>query len=422
MEKKQSLFNLIVLLVVAGAAIGFFYFQHQLFNKTSHELTEHHGEEEFKRGPHHGRLLEKENFDVEVTIFEPKGVPPRFRIYFYEDGHVVNASDVQFKMELERINHKEIIPFKKFGDYLESEVEAYEPHSFKVNIQATYKDKAYEWEYESYEGRVLLNDEAIKANGIKVEVAGPASLKMNLDVFGKIMPDEEQTVYIGARFPGVVKAVNKKLGDFVKKGDVLAVIESNESLTDYEIKSEMDGTIIKKEINLGMYLSGQENIFVVSNLDSVWADFNIYRKDLPLIKLGNPIEVSSLGRDSSEESTISYIAPFGNESTQSVVVRAILKNSEGQWKPGLFVSGKILLENASLTLAVKQSAVQTFRDWDVVFIAVDHTFEVVPVTLGRRGNDFVEILSGLKPNDRYVSENSYILKADLEKSEAAHEH
>lgn len=424
--KKQQWINLIVFLILAVIAVlGFIYLKPILLNeKTETHVAETSQDhiEAFKRGPHRGRLLERDAFQVEVTIFEPEGVPPRFRIYFYENGTPIKPSEVLYEMELRRINRTEKIPFKIEGDYLESTMEASEPHSFKVNIRAKYKDKTYDWEYESYEGRVELTPEAIKANKITIEEVGPINLEIKLDVMGKIMPNEELTVYISPRFPGMVKAVNKKLGDYVHKGEVLAMIESNESLQNYEVKSEINGLIIKKNINLGMYMSGQESIFVISDLSSVWADFNVYRQDLSRVQIGDPIQITSLDGSLKQDATVSYLSPLGNESTQSVVARAVLSNPKGVWKPGLFISGEITVENVSISSGVKDAALQTFRDWDVVFISVGNLFEVVPVQLGRKNKEWVEIKSGLKPGDRYVSENSFILKADLEKSGAKHEH
>ncbi len=425
MKNKPWLINLIAFFIICIAAlIGFTYFKPILLNPNSNhpESLQTEPTVSFKRGPKKGRLLEKDAFQVEVTIFEPEGVPPVFRIYFYENGRPVKPSDVTYEMELQRINRVEKIPFKEQGDYLESTVEATEPHSFKVKIIAAFKGRTYEWDYESFEGRVELSSEAIKANKIRIEEAGPINFEIKLDVMGKIIANEELTVYISPRFPGMVKKVNKKLGDKVHKGEILAVIESNESLQDYEIKSEINGMIIKKNINLGMYLSGQENIFVVSDLSTVWADFNIYRNDLSRVHSGDPILITSLDGSLNQQSTISYISPVGQEITQSVVARAIIENPKEIWKPGLFLSGEITTENLPLQVVVKDGALQRFRDWDVVFISVDNLFEVVPVEIGRKNKEWVEIKSGLSPGNRYVSENSFILKADLEKSGAKHEH
>lgn len=418
--------NSLALVVIAILAVlGYFYFQSSLLKEPAHAHAEEHEEppEEFKRGPHNGRLLENQNFHVEVAIYEPGGVPPRFRIYFYDDNkNPISPSDVSYEMELQRINRLEKIPFKHVDGFLESTVAASEPHSFKVKINATHKDERHNWEYESYEGRVELSPETLKANNIKIETATPINLEVKLDVMGKIVPNEELTLYISPRFPGMVKSVNKRLGDYVRKGEVLAVIESNESLQNYEVKSEINGMIIKKNINLGMYLSGQENIFVISDLSSVWADFNIYRRDLSIVNLGEPIQVTSLDGKLNQESTVSYISPLGQETTQSIVARSVLSNPKGIWKPGLFVTGEITVDDHPVSVAVKDTALQKYRDWDVVFISVGDIFEVVPVQLGRRNKEWVEIKTGLSSGDRYVSDNSFILLADLEKAGAAHEH
>lgn len=422
-NKPLAILLTVLFLIALGLAVASVYFKPHLSSEHSENHETHaHSSEEFKRGPHQGRLLQEGNFQIEVTIFEPEGVPPKFRIYFYDNGTSVSPSEVKFEMELKRINRTENITFKNDGAYLESTIEATEPHSFKVKVIATFKGKTDQWEYESYEGRVELSQEAINANSIQIKKAKSEILKITLNAMGKIMPNEEATVYISPRFPGVVRAVYKRLGDYVQMGETLAVIESNESLQNYEIKSEINGMVIKKNINIGMYLSGQENVFVISDLKTVWADFNIYRHDLPHVEIGDPIEVKSLDGSIIQESKISYISPVGHESTQSVVARAVLENPKDAWKPGLFVSGEITIDNLSVKVAIKDSALQTFRDWDVVFLSVGKVFEVIPVQIGRRNKEWVEITSGLSEGDQYVAENSYILKADLEKSGAKHEH
>jgi cobalt-zinc-cadmium efflux system membrane fusion protein len=171
MKNKSWLVNLIVLAFIVIAAIGFAYFlKPSLFNEVSTQQKSEHEEtsaQDFKRGPHRGRMLQTDGFQAEVTIFEPEGIPPKFRIYFYDHGTPVKPSEVKYQMELTRINRVENVPFQEQADYLESTIEATEPHSFKVSIHATYKDKTYQWEYESYEGRVELTSEAINANAIK---------------------------------------------------------------------------------------------------------------------------------------------------------------------------------------------------------------------------------------------------------------
>ena len=104
------------------------------------------------------------------------------------------------------------------------------------------------------------------------------------------------------------------------------------------------------------------------------------------------------------------------------MARATIANADGLWRPGSAVKARITVDQQPAALVVPLSALQTFRDWDVVFVRVGDTYEVRPVELGKRDGEQVEILSGLKPGDQVVVEQSYLVKADIEKAGAAHEH
>ena len=119
---------------------------------------------------------------------------------------------------------------------------------------------------------------------------------------------------------------------------------------------------------------------------------------------------------------ISYLSPFGAAATQTLLARIELPNPTGAWRPGWFVTGEILVERVEVPLAVKAGALQTFRDWDVVFVNEGSFFEVRPLEIGRRDSDWVEVLSGIAAGKKYVTENSFIIKADIGKSGASHDH
>jgi cobalt-zinc-cadmium efflux system membrane fusion protein len=78
--------------------------------------------------------------------------------------------------------------------------------------------------------------------------------------------------------------------------------------------------------------------------------------------------------------------------------------------------------SADVALAVRTEALQTFRDFSVVFAQVGETYEVRMLELGRRDARHAEVLGGLKPGTRYVTANSFLVKADIEKSGASHDH
>jgi len=170
--------------------------------------------------------------------------------------------------------------------------------------------------------RIEVTEEALKKSGIQIDVAGPAVLKKTLKLNGKITPNEERMVHVSPRFPGIVKSIAKRLGDVVKTGEALAVIESNESLQPYEVKSEIDGTIIKRDIALGEFVDTSKTIFIVADLSNVWVDFSVYRHESENLRVGQKVLIQPGEKADKIESTISYVSPFGLENTQTTLARS----------------------------------------------------------------------------------------------------
>jgi cobalt-zinc-cadmium efflux system membrane fusion protein len=122
------------------------------------------------------------------------------------------------------------------------------------------------------------------------------------------------------------------------------------------------------------------------------------------------------------KATITALPPFGDVESQSAVARVVLPNPDGAWRPGLFAQGEIQIGEHAARVAVPAAALQTFRDGTVVFRNEGEVYEVQPVETGRRDGELVEITSGLEPGMRYVTGNSFLIKADILKSGASHDH
>jgi membrane fusion protein, heavy metal efflux system len=269
--------------------------------------------------------------------------------------------------------------------------------------------------------RIEVTEEALKKSGIQIEVAGPAVLKKTLKLNGKITPNEERMVHVSPRFPGIVKSIAKRLGDVVKTGEALAVIESNESLQPYEVKSEIDGTIIKRDIALGEFVDTSKTIFIVADLSNLWVDFSVYRHESENLRVGQKVLIQPNERADKIESTISYISPFGLENTQTTLARAVVPNDNGQFRPGLFINGDVIIGEAQVPVAVKAGAVQTIEDKPIVFIQTGKGFEMREVTTGERDDERVEIRSGVAAGEKYAAENSFLLKSELARPEPGEE-
>ena len=266
--------------------------------------------------------------------------------------------------------------------------------------------------------KVTLTEAQRKNAQLGMGIAGPRKIKKVLPLFGRVEANEEHMQRVVPRFPGVVRAVNKRLGDKVEKGELLATVESNESLRTYEIVSEIAGTVIQKELTVGEFVRDDKAIFVIADLSTVWADLSVYRQDFALLREGLQVRVQPDEGTEPIWGTIAYLSPFGAEGTQTMLARVVVPNPKGDLKPGLFVNAQAVTGEVDAPVAVKLSALQTIKDKTVVFVKEGNVYEAREIEPGEQDGEFLEIISGLLPGDEYVAENSFILKAEIEKSEA----
>lgn len=373
-----------------------------------------------EKGPHSGRMLRDGDFALELAIFET-GVPPEFRVWFSDDGKAVSPEQVALNVKLTRLGGVvDDINFRPEGGYLRGDTVIYEPHSFLVTAQADYKGKAYRWEYDNFEGRTLIEQDVANAMKIETEAAGAATLHKTIEVFGTLILPADAKRQIKARFDGEIRQMHVKLGDLVEKGDPLVSIESNESLKVYQIKAPMTGVVSEQHAATGEQASGG-TLLEITNTNTLLAELAVYPMDLGQIKIGLPVTLSVIGLSQPVTSKIASARTQARED-QAKLFRASIDNSDGRLSEGLFVSGLIEVDSIAVPLAVKRSGLQSFRDFTVVYAKFDNQYEVRMLELGREAGEWVEVLGGLSPGTRYVSKNSYIIKADIEKSGASHDH
>lgn len=226
MNKKQII--PVAIVIAIGTILGGFILTWDKPGAT-HENHAEPGEDagdEPRRGPKGGKLFTEDGFGVEVTIFE-KGVPPELRLYLYKDGRPLTPSAASMIITLSRLGAPaQVFNFKPRADYLLGDQIVEEPHSFDMAIAAQYNGETYRWGYSQVEARVTMQDELLESVGVELHTAGPAVIKPTLKVPGEIVFDEHTIVQVVPRLPGIVTAVYRHHGQQVKKGEVLAVIES----------------------------------------------------------------------------------------------------------------------------------------------------------------------------------------------------
>ncbi len=442
------------------------------------------------KGPHGGKLFTDGDYAIEVTIFE-QNQPPEFRLYSYLNGKQLAPKDSAVQLKLARLGRTaETFKFAPENDYLTSKNIVKEPHSFKVDIEASYAGKTYKFGYDQVEARVTLTGEQLKHNAIEVLTAAPANIQTNLRLIGTIQLNADNAVQVLPRLAGVVESVAANVGDRVKKGQTLAIISSvsvaenrgdlaaaqqrlslakttlvrEETLWREKISAEQDylaaksevqlaqievsrqqqklasqgigagsgsryaltapiaGSITRKNITLGQVVDMSQILYEVANLNTVWADISIPTKELGLVKVGQKVTVRAAAFEQSTEGKITYIAPLVAEQSRTAVARVVLANDKANWLVGLPVNIDLVADEVNVPLAVSLEAIQTIQFGNVVFGRYGDNFEARPVELGRRDSRYVEVLSGLAEGEQYAAGNSFIVKAELGKAGASHDH
>jgi cobalt-zinc-cadmium efflux system membrane fusion protein len=412
-----SLLVLLTALVLAGCGK----------TPSSDSGKEHADEEhsaEFERGPHNGRLLRDGNLAVEIAIFED-GVAPEFRVHATVANQPINPVDLQLNVELHRfVDVVDQLQFAARDGYLVSTATVYEPHSFDVVVLARYQGKSHRWTYSSYEGRTNIDAAAANAAGIAVAAAGPGTIEERIALYGTIQPDATRVRAVAARFPGAIRSMDVAVGESVRAGQRLAQVESNESLQTYVVTAPIAGIVTQRRGNPGE-TTDTAPLFEIVDHSQVWVVLNVFPRDRGRIGIGQSISVQAADGEMRGMGTIAAISA-GTSTTASITARVVLDNRNGQWTPGQFVDAQATAAKFDAPLVVPVTALQRFRfgdeDGDAVFLNRGDGYQAQPVAVGRRDGEHVEIIKGLTAGMPVVVANSYLVKADIEKSGASHDH
>ena len=267
---------------------------------------------------------------------------------------------------------------------------------------------------------VKLTAAQLKSANIELAEIGPAQIRESLPLYGVVVLIAERTREVTARYPGIIRSISRKAGDTVKQGEVLATVESNESLQTYAVTAPLSGTVTSRNANPGEQASDKP-LFTVADLSSVWVEISLFPRDVAKVHVGQSVRVRSPDTGLSGDGKISYIAPFGQSANQTVTARVLLDNSAKNWSPGLYVTAEVLLSEIPVVLAIRDEAIQNLEGNDVIFVQDGENFEPKPIRTGRRDGESSELLSGASAGQKYVSRNSFILKAELGKGEAGHD-
>lgn len=379
---------------------------------------------EFERGPHGGRLLRDGDFAVEISLVE-SGAEPELRAYATVAGRPVNAADLQLDVELHRFaGVVDRLQFAPRENYLAGTASVGEPHSFDVVVLARHQGRSHRWTYASYEGRTTIAADAATAAGIRVAAAGPGVVEEHIALYGSIQPDATRVRAIAARFPGAIRSIDVALGEHVRAGQRLAQVESNESLQTYAVTAPIAGIVTQRRGNPGE-TTDTAPLFEIADHSQVWAVLNVFPRDRGRIHIGQSVTVQAADGRTRGHGVVAALNA-GGSAPASIAARVVLDNRNGEWAPGQFVDAQAAIAQVDAAVVVPVAALQRMRiggrDGDAVFLNDGTDYQAQPVQPGRRDGERVEIVAGLAAGMPVVVANSYLLKADIEKSGASHDH
>jgi cobalt-zinc-cadmium efflux system membrane fusion protein len=348
---------------------------------------------------------------------------------------------------------------------------------------------------EHAEEGLVLSLKEIKEFGITTGRVRKGSLLQKIKLSGEVSYNENQLAHIVPRVEGVISQVNFNLGDLVKKGDVLAVIESREladakasyleslernrlakvrfdreknlwekkisseqdyldatllkeeariqlltteqkllalgvsrealasidngkeqDFTSYKITSPIKGTVVEKHIVLGERAQTDSNLFTIADLSYLWVNLTLYPKDIAHLAKKQTAFIKSNSSNIQTEGLVEYISPFLEESTRSATTRVVIENKKEKWRPGMFVTADIAIAEFDVEKRIPLSAIQVMDGKNIVFVRHKEGFEPSAITTGRSDGKFIEVIQGLEDGDEYVTDNSFVLKAEINKS------
>lgn len=371
-------------------------------------------------GPHNGRLLIRDGVSLELAIYE-RGIPPEFRAWIERDGQPEDLEDAVLTVDLERLDgtvdsHR----FSVEENFLRGDAVVYEPHSFAVRVTLDLDGSRYQWRYDNFEGRTRIASHMASTLGIETAIAGPVEIARELSVRGRVTLPPPGRQVLRPRFPGVVLERLIESGQAVRDGDPLFVIESNSNLRRFTVVAPMTGVLIGDLARVGDVVDPGRSLGVLMDVRTVWVELDIFPDDQEAVRLGQPVVVRA-GNGDREVGTIDWLSPV-LDSRQARIARVVIDNATLRWPVGAWVEATVELERVQVPLAVRRTGLQSFRDFTVVYQQIGDQYEVRMLELGRGDRQWVEVQAGLKVGARYVTENSFIVKADIEKSGASHDH
>jgi len=205
--------------------------------------------------------------------------------------------------------------------------------------------------------------------------------------------------------------------------DALRADDASANLGLYPVRAPIAGRVIERKVDVGASVGGNNDpseLYAIADLSRVWIDLAIPASELNAIREGQKVFLRA-PNEATLTGQIIFIGPVLNPETRAARVLAAVDNPGLALRPGGFVTAAIAVRETPVALRAPKTALQTIEGKTSLFVRNDKGFVARAVGLGRSDAQFVEITEGLTAGETIASENSFILKAELGKAEAAHD-
>jgi len=196
-------------------------------------------------------------------------------------------------------------------------------------------------------------------------------------------------------------------------GLAITAINANGALNRYEIYAPISGTLIEKSAAEGENIGAEMPLYKIADMSEVWAETQIYESDIPQIKVGTPVTIYAENQAYSTSGKLVHLKPLVDQETRTAEAHAEIANPKGIWFPGMFITLEVHQKQKQALLAIAKTALQTIDNTQGVFVKTADGFVFKAVETGMAGDQFVEVLNGLRSGERYVADNSFVLKSEL---------
>lgn len=327
---------------------------------------------------------------------------------------------------------------------------------------------------EPVEGIVMLSPQQVQLGGVRTEAIHRSGAAKTIDTFGRIDYDERKIQHVTAWTGGRVDRLYVNFtGDVVHKGAPLVWLYSPELITTQEeylislrnvekvressvpdvsrgarellestrkrllrrgiterqiadlektrsvqdhitIHAPMGGVVIEKNVNEGMYVKEGTRLFVIAPLDVVWLYADIYEYEIPLISVGQEVEITTRSfPDEVFTGKVAFIDPFLDPKTRTVKIRCNIPNGSGKLKPDMYARVILKVPMEGDRLLIPEDAVIHSGKRNIVFVNLGGgRFEPRLVDLGPRVGRAYEVNRGVVEGEQVVTSANFLLSSE----------